>query len=126
MASPRQFKSSRLQERQAKEIEEARIRRRNAIANYWKHAYGNTSVCIESGESACKRIKVDVNCSDSHFDYSIYPDLIPFALPNEVEEYSLPKEFIDDPNRYYEWSEEMSKQAETIPAVEAMQQIGIN
>ena len=39
---------------------------------------------------------------------------------------SEPKEFIDDPNRYYEWSEEMSKQAETIPAVEAMQQIGIN
>ncbi len=96
MASPRQFKSSRLQERQAKEIEEARIRRRNAIANYWKHAYENTSVCIESGESSCKRIKVDVNCNDSYFDYSIYPDLIPFALPNEVEEYSLPKEFIDE------------------------------
>lgn len=96
MSSPRQYKSSRLQEKQAKEAEDARIFRRNMIANFWNYAYDHTTVCVESEEHSCKRIKVDVISGQECFDYSIYPDLIPFELPMENEDYSLSNDFIDE------------------------------
>ncbi len=96
MSSPRQYKSSRLQERQAKEAEDARIYRRNMIVNFWNHIYDHTTVCIKSEENSRKRIKVDVINSQERFEYSIYPDLIPFELPMENEDYSLSNDFIDE------------------------------